>query len=294
MTIAAEHDAPQPHAGAGFVDAVTVAFSDPDRRTSGLMRIGISEDGASGLAILFDGEQTVTARARGGQPLVDSSAERWDDIAVAGVRHAVVQPLTAWTASFDDGDGNGFDLRLTATSSPVASPADTELARVGGMVAYEQLCAVEGVVRISGTTRTICCAGQRGHAWGVPDWDRIELVRTVSAWLEDRSGVLISAVRPLGATPEVEAISGALVLDGVPTTVPRVHLTTSVDGEGRQRRAGIELWTDPERWPHRAAGELACGSSLDLGRLRYDCAFFDWRMEGRTGMGRYDVLRRAT
>jgi hypothetical protein len=38
---------------------------------------------------------------------------------------------------------------------------------------------------------------------------------------------------------------------------------------------------------------VACGTSLELGRLRLDCAFFDWRMEGRVGVGRYDVLRRA-
>ncbi len=45
--------------------------------------------------------------------------------------------------------------------------------------------------------------------------------------------------------------------------------------------------------PHRAAGEVVCGTTLDLGRLRLDCAFFMWRMEGRSGVGRYDVLRRA-
>jgi hypothetical protein len=38
---------------------------------------------------------------------------------------------------------------------------------------------------------------------------------------------------------------------------------------------------------------VACGTSLDLGRLHLDCAFFSWRMEGRAGVGRYDVLRRT-
>ena len=45
--------------------------------------------------------------------------------------------------------------------------------------------------------------------------------------------------------------------------------------------------------PHHIAGEALCGTSLDLGRLRLDCAFFRWRIEGQTGVGRYDVLRRA-
>jgi hypothetical protein len=41
------------------------------------------------------------------------------------------------------------------------------------------------------------------------------------------------------------------------------------------------------------AGEVACGTSLELGRLHLDCAFFHWRTDGRAGVGRYDVLRRA-
>ena len=43
----------------------------------------------------------------------------------------------------------------------------------------------------------------------------------------------------------------------------------------------------------RAAGEVLCGTSIDLGDQRLESAFFQWRMEGRTGVGRYDVLRRA-
>ena len=45
--------------------------------------------------------------------------------------------------------------------------------------------------------------------------------------------------------------------------------------------------------PHRGSGEVLCGSTLDLGALRLECAFFRWRVEGGTGVGRYDVLRRA-
>jgi hypothetical protein len=65
------------------------------------------------------------------------------------------------------------------------------------------------------------------------------------------------------------------------------------DREGRQRRAGLELLVAEEEYPRRAAGELIGGTSLDLGRLRLDCAFLRWRMEGRSGAGRYDILRRV-
>jgi hypothetical protein len=291
VTITAAHESPRPPAGAGFTDAVTIAFGDPAQRLYGLARIGISEDGVSGLAVLFDGVDTVTAHAEGG---LDGTAHDWDDAMAGGVRHSVVEPLRAWTLRFDDERGNGFDLRLSASSAPAEGDDDGEAARIGGMTGYEQLCSVEGVVRVAGRDRAVRCLGQRGHAWGVPDWNRLELVRTVSAWLGDGDGVLLAGVRAAGAMPDIEAREAVLVAEGVPARVPEAHLTTTSDTDGRQRRAGIELWTDPDRWPRRAAGEVLCGSSLDLGRLRYDCAFFGWRMEGRTGVGRYDILRRVT
>lgn len=290
MTITAAHEAPRPRAGAGFTDAVTVAFGDPAQRLYGLARIGVSEDGASGLAVLFDGVETVTAHAEGG---LDGSAHHWDDAAAGGVRHVTVEPLRTWSLRFDDQQGNGFDLRLSATSTPAGTDDSGEAARIGGMTGYEQLCSVEGVVRVAGRDRAVRCLGQRGHAWGAPDWNRLELVRTVSAWLGEGEGVLLTGVRAAGAMPDIEAREAVLVSGGVPARVPEAYLSTTSDAEGRQRRAGIELWTDPERWPQRAAGEVLCGSSLDLGRLRYDCAFFGWRMEGRSGVGRYDVLRRV-
>jgi hypothetical protein len=72
------------------------------------------------------------------------------------------------------------------------------------------------------------------------------------------------------------------------------RLSTTYDGDGHQRRAGLELWVGGEHdYPRRAAGEVLCGSTFDLGRVRLDCAFFAWHMEGRHGVGRYDLVRRA-
>ena len=72
------------------------------------------------------------------------------------------------------------------------------------------------------------------------------------------------------------------------------RLSTTYDGDGHTRRAGLELWpAGDDEWARRAAGEVLCGSSLDLGALRLDCAFFRWQLEGRAGVGRYDILRRA-
>ena len=50
---------------------------------------------------------------------------------------------------------------------------------------------------------------------------------------------------------------------------------------------------EEDQLPRRAGGRALCGTTLELGRLRLDSAFFAWRMEGRAGVGRYDVLRRT-
>jgi hypothetical protein len=173
------------------------------------------------------------------------------------------------------------------------------VARVGGMTGYEQPVRVHGRATVGDARVAVDGLGQRGHSWGAPDWDRIELTRAVSAWMGDDLAVSLTAVRPAGKRDhEAEAVVASILdrdEDGVPHAVevadPR--LSTTYDDDGRQRQAGLELWVDEDGWPRRAAGEITCGTSLDLGRLRLDCAFFRWRMEGREGFGRYDVLRRA-
>jgi hypothetical protein len=72
------------------------------------------------------------------------------------------------------------------------------------------------------------------------------------------------------------------------------RLSTTYDEEGFQRRVGLELWVGGEdAYARRASGVVVCGGALDLGEHRLDCAFLHWRMDGRPGVGRYDVLRRA-
>ena len=113
------------------------------------------------------------------------------------------------------------------------------------------------------------------------------------------TGGCADGVRPREARAHADEAVGASILERARRRQRAVRavadpLSTTYDGEGRQRRAGLELWDRGRRpTPRRAAGEVACGTTLDLGRLRLDCAFFRWRMEGREGVGRYDVLRRV-
>ncbi|HEX3318404.1 MAG TPA: hypothetical protein VHR88_10320 [Solirubrobacteraceae bacterium] len=273
--------------GPGFSDSVTVAFGDPAAGVYAVARLGIvpgADPKVSALAVLCADARPVAAVAQGqlSVPRAD-----WPALDAAGVRMETVEPLRAWRAAFT-GDQAGFDVGLSALTAPI------EIAG-GGLQGYDQLCRVEGTAVLGGEERAIDALGQRTHAWGAADWDRMESVRTVAAWLGEDRAVGLQAVRPPGAAGhEGDAVSAWLVEDDGPIQLAEARLSTTYDDEGRQRHAGLELWErEDSEYPHRVAGEVVCGSTLDLGALRLDTAFFRFRMEGREGAGRYDVLRRA-
>jgi hypothetical protein len=296
--IGPEHEATrvgEPGVG-GFGDAVTFAFGDAARGVYGSARLGLVPGDpvhASGLGLLFRDGELAAVDASGGIEL-DGAAD-WRDLEAVHVRATIEQPLEAWQVAYD-GDDGGFELRFEAIGAPAELGDDAVAARAASLDGYEQLCRVTGTVRCGEQRMRVECLGQRGHQWGAPDWERIALARTVSAWFDDGSGVALASVRPHDAVAHAEEAVSAFLLgaDGV-TPIGEPLLSTTLDASGRQRRASLELWErDDERpYPHRAAGEAVCGTTLELGRLRLDCAFFRWRMEGHEGVGRYDVLRRT-
>jgi len=295
VSVSSEQDAPRTPAAPdpAFRDTVTFAFGDPVAQLYGHARIGLAADGASGLALLFAGSEVATASTEGGVALADDAPPSWESVRVAGLRSGVEEPLGAWTLSYES-DGAGFDLRFEARSAPAVLDADADVARAGGMEGYEQLCSVSGTVSHGGRAHQVRCLGQRGHAWGAPDWKRIELARTLSAWMGADRAVMLTAARPARARGHgEEAVAGWLVDGGEPLLIPEPRLSTTYDGALRQKRAGLELWMDEEDgYARRAAGQVLCGTTVDFGRLRLESAFFGWRMEGREGVGRYDVVRR--
>ncbi len=292
MSVDAAQESPRPAKGSGFSDAVTFAFGDADARVYGVARVGLAGGAASGLMVLFSGTEAVAARAEGDVAVGEPA---WEAVRAAGVRTTIDEPLRHWTVSCASEDA-GFELAFEARGAPVELARDGAVAKAGGMEGYEHVCAVTGTARIAGEAREISGHGQRAHLWGRPDWDRIVLARTLNAWLGDDRAITLTAVRPSKAKGHSdEAISAWLIQDGEPVPVVDPRLSTTYDAGLRQRRAGLELWMTEEEheFARRVAGEVLCGTTLDLGRLRLDCAFFAFHMEGRTGIGRYDVLRRA-
>lgn len=277
-------------------DAVTYAFADVEAGLFGLARFGLSGEAdqrrGSALAVLFAGREPVAAIAEGDLEVAPDAG--WEVLSLPGLGASVDVPLERWSLRMA-GERHSFALTFEATSPPAGHGP------VGGMSGYEQLCRVGGeVVLEDGTARTVAGTGQRGHAWGTPDWRRLGAVHTVSAWLDGDRGVAITRAHAAGDKGHDGDERWAALLFGDGTVdVADPRLSTTYDGEGRQRRAGLELWVDEgdedeeAAFPHRAAGTLLCGSSLELGQLRLDCAFMRWTMEGGVGVGRYDVLRHA-
>lgn len=298
--IAAELERARPPAGPGFGDAVTFAFGDPAAEVYGSARLGLvpgEEPRATGLAMLFAGHEPVAVSAQSADP----GTAGWDRLEVGDLVAEIVDPLRAWRIAFD-GEAGGFDLAFSALGAPVELGPGVPAADAAGLEGYEQLCRVQGSVRDGARRREIDALGQRGHQWGAPDWERIVAARTVSAWLGPDLGVTLAAVRPSGAEGHDEDALSAFLVEspggtpGVAVPVGAPRLSTLYDAGGRQRRASAELWPGREAedaYPRRLAGSVLCGTSIELGRLVLDAAFFRWTMEGRAGVGRYDVLRRA-
>jgi len=297
--IGSEHERAQRPTGPGFGDAVTFSFADLSAERYGSARIGITAGDppqASALALLFAGRDPVAAVAEGGVAVPGGG---WERVEAAGVRAEVIEPLSRWRVAFASAEA-GYELDFTAVSAPAEITAEDPAGRAAGQQGYEQVCRVEGTVTVGETTSRLVCLGQRGHGWGVTDWDSIELARTITAWLHEGDAVTLSAVRPQGAgTHADEAVSAFLFAAGddgpaQATRVEKPRLSTTYDADGRQRRAGLELWMGADdELPRRIAGEALGGSTLELGRLSLQCAFFRWSMAGRGGVGRYDIVRRT-
>jgi hypothetical protein len=266
--------------GEGFTDAMTFAFADREAGFFGLARSGVADRQGSALGVLFAGREPVSLVAEGGHP---AEGADWDELNLPGLTVSTLEPHARWLVVL--ATEPGFELEFEAASPPA------EFEPLGGMEGHERLCRVRGTA----AGRPIDCLGQRGRSWGTADWSEIALTRSLGAWLDEGPSVVYSAVRPAGAESHAEEAQwGALVDADSAVAMAEPRLSTTYDGAGHQRRAGLELWVgEDDDYPRRGAGQVLCGSSVELGSLRLDLAFFGWTLDGRQGVGRYDVLRRA-
>lgn len=291
MTVSPAHEEPRLGDEEDASAAVTFAFGDARREVFASARLGVTHAGASGLLMVFAAGGLAAVRAESDEAPAHGG---WEAVSAAGLRTTVDEPLGAWTLRAE-AEGAELDLRFTARSAPAYLDAARPAARMGGLEGYEQLCAVAGTVTLGGRRHELSCLGQRGHSWGAPDWERIAVTRTLSAWLGEAAGLSLVAVRPATAEGHAEELVDAMVLEGGQAVVAdQARLSTTYDAQGALRRAGLELYAEPgAQVPRRLHGTALCATTVDLGRLRLDASFFGWKMDGREGVGRYDVVRRT-
>ena len=115
------------------------------------------------------------------------------------------------------------------------------------------------------------------------------------AWTTGPAFVL-QTVRPIKATNHAEETYWAAMLDGeraLAVEDPRSEHDHRTSPAARSARASSCGSSEDDDFPLRGVGEVLAGSTLELGALRLDVAFFGWHIEGRGAIGRYDILRRA-
>jgi hypothetical protein len=238
-------------------------FADPDRGISGCLR-------PSGAAVVFDHDEVLAAGT-------GVEAELGD----GGIDAAATLSL----------DGASLRLELSRLGGPVSLRGD----RAGS----EELavCRVRGEVMGGRRSHQISCLGVRSDAVTEAGPEDVSLTRSIAVAFADGGILALRAARPSGASHADEEVLAALAdPDGEVTQVREPLISTQYDAEGRHVRATLELWPEQDaepRPPFRAAGSIVCGTSLSLGERRLDIAFFRWSMDGRPGLGRYEVLQAA-
>jgi hypothetical protein len=117
--------------------------------------------------------------------------------------------------------------------------------------------------------------------------------RSIGIVFSDGGLLTLSAKRPDGATEHGDETLAAVLCDpdGAPVEVSEALLSTEYGPDGVQRRATLELWVDGEEGqPLRGAGTLISTSSIRQPGLSSEVAFFRWSLEGREGLGHYEVV----
>lgn len=118
--------------------------------------------------------------------------------------------------------------------------------------------------------------------------------RSIGIVFDDGGLLALTSSLPEGAAAHGEEEVTAVLCDpdGAPLRFEEALLSTEYGEDGMQRRASLELWPDlDDMRPVRGAGTLI--NSVRVRRQDLDCqiSFFRWSVDGREGLGTYEVAR---
>jgi hypothetical protein len=120
------------------------------------------------------------------------------------------------------------------------------------------------------------------------------LRRSIGIVFTDGGLLAITSALPAGAREHGEEEIAAVLCDpdAAPVAFDEALLSTEYGEDGVQRRVSLELWPDAEDGrPLRGAGTLISSTSVQRPGLNAEIAFFRWSIEGREGLGTYEVAR---
>ncbi len=118
--------------------------------------------------------------------------------------------------------------------------------------------------------------------------------RSIGIVFPDGGLLALTSNLPQGATAHGDEEVTAVLCDSdaAPLTFEEALLSTEYGEDGVQRRATLELWPDVEDMrPVRGAGSLISSVKVRHHELDSQIAFFRWSVEGREGLGTYEVAR---
>jgi hypothetical protein len=119
------------------------------------------------------------------------------------------------------------------------------------------------------------------------------LRRSIGIVFADGGFLTLSGSAPLGGGHGDEPLLAVLCdPDAAPLVFEEALLSTEYGEDGVQRRATLELWLDAEDGrPLRGAGTLINSIAATADGIERRIAFFRWAVEGREGLGHYEIAR---
>jgi hypothetical protein len=118
--------------------------------------------------------------------------------------------------------------------------------------------------------------------------------RAIGIVFADGGLLAITAKLPAGGREFGDEEVAAVLCDpdAAPVEFEEALLSTEYGEDGVQRRVTLELWLDTEQGQAlRGAGTLINSVAVRRGGLDSEIAFFRWSVEGREGLGHYEVAR---
>jgi hypothetical protein len=118
--------------------------------------------------------------------------------------------------------------------------------------------------------------------------------RSIGIVFTDGGLLALTSQLPRGAGAHGEEQVAAVLCnpDAAPVEFEEALISTEYGEDGVQRRATLELWPRiDDGQPLRGAGTLISSVRVKREGLDAEIAFFRWSVEGREGLGHYEVGR---